>query len=63
MLGFNVRSFVPYKYNIVCLLSFFFHNKNNVFSLSFHHLLIVFLLPLQYFISTNVCFTMCFYNI
>ncbi len=29
---------------------FFFHNKNNVFGLNFHHLLTVFLLPLQVYV-------------
>jgi hypothetical protein len=31
----------------------FFHNKNNVFSLSFHHLLIVLLFPLQVCVSAH----------
>jgi len=35
---------------------FFFHNKNNVFGLSFHHLSTIFLLPLQVCVSTSVCF-------
>jgi hypothetical protein len=56
---FKVRSFVPYNYNIVCLLSFCFHYKNNVFALNFHHLLTVFLFRLQMCDSSNVCFAKC----
>jgi hypothetical protein len=40
-------------------VSFFFHSKINVFGLSFHHLLTIFLFPLQARVSTNVCFTKC----
>jgi hypothetical protein len=54
-----VRSFVPYKYNIICLLFFFFHNKKNVFGLSIHHLFNGFLLPLQIYVSANICFAKC----
>jgi hypothetical protein len=38
---------------------FFFNNKNNVFGLSFHHLLTIFLLPLQMCDSASVCFAKC----
>jgi hypothetical protein len=54
--------FVPYKDNIVCLLSSFFHSKNIVFSLSFHHLLICFcLLCKSVFLQVYVlpCVTSC----
>ncbi len=44
------------------MLSLFIHNKNNVFSLSFHHLLNILLLPLQICVFASVCFVMCFYN-
>ncbi len=41
------------------IIDFFFQNKNNVFGLSFHHLLTIFLLPLQVCVSTSVCFAKC----
>jgi hypothetical protein len=46
-------------YNIICILSFSFHKRNSVLGLSFHHLLIFFLLLLQMCVSTNVCFVKC----
>jgi hypothetical protein len=49
---------VPYKYNIICMLSFFFHWKNNVFGFNFHHLLTIFF-PFQMCDSTSVCFVKC----
>jgi hypothetical protein len=55
-------SFVPYKYNIVCLLYFFFHNKNNVFGLNFHHFVDCFFcflckfMFLQMYVLPSVCF-------
>jgi hypothetical protein len=52
-------SFVPYKYNIIGLLFLFFHSKNNVLGLIFHHLLTIFLLPLQVCDFANVCFAKC----
>ncbi len=41
----------------VCCL--FFHSKNNVFGLSFHHLLTISLLPLQVCDFANLCFAKC----
>jgi hypothetical protein len=41
---------------------FFLHNKNNVFSLSFHHLLTILLFPLQVYVSTSAYFDVCFCN-
>jgi hypothetical protein len=38
---------------------FFFHSKNNVFGLNFHHLLIFSKNNLQVCVSTSVCFAKC----